>query len=187
MSRRSVSISIVLTFFLFLPAVAADHNSGLGAALAGGVANCDNCFDATVFSGFALFGKIGITRNWGVLVTYRDMEQRDDDLFSLFFNEKDTYTQLAVQGVYMWRASKTVRPHIKFGLERTDIEREIPGSPTVSDDGTGWSGGGGFEAGSQRVAFFLDYDITRVKLDLGAFSNGDYAFANLNAGIIFKF
>lgn len=186
MSRRSFSTSMLLAFFLFLPAVAAEHNSGLGAALAGGAADCDSCFDATAFSGFALFGKIGITRNWGVLITYRDMEQEDDDLFSLFFNEKDTYTQLAVQGVYMWRPSKTVRPHVKFGLERTDIEREIPGAPKVSADGTGWSVGGGFEAGSQRVAFFLDYDITGVKLDFGAFNDEDFAFANLNAGIIFK-
>jgi hypothetical protein len=86
----------------------------------------------------------------------------------------------------MWRPSKTVRPHIKLGLERTDFERKVPGSPTVSDDGTGWAGGGGFEAGNQRVAFFLDYDITRVKLDIGGSNNEDFTFANLNAGIIFK-
>jgi hypothetical protein len=81
----------------------------------------------------------------------------------------------------MWRPAKKVRPHVKFGVERTDLEGKIPGFATVSDDDTTLAVGGGFEAGSQKVAFLLDYDITVADI-----FNEDFAFVNLNLGIIFK-
>jgi len=178
MRQKCVPMLMILTFFLFSPAVAAENKHGLGAALVSGVVDCDSCVDSIEFSGFALFGKIGFTENWGLLITYRDMEDDED----LFLNEEDTYTQFAVQGVYMWRPAKRFRPHVKFGLERTDFEAKVPGFVTLSDDGTALAVGGGFEAGSQRVAFFLDYDFTIVEL-----FDEDFDIANLDLGIIFKF
>jgi hypothetical protein len=104
----------------------------------------------------------------------------DDENF--LFDETDSYTQIGVQAVYMWRPSKTFRPHVKFGLERTDFEAEIGGLTVAADDGVGLAVGGGFEAGSQRVAFFLDYDFTAVEL-----FDEDFETANFDLGIIFKF
>jgi hypothetical protein len=162
----------------FLPAAAADNRHGIGLAVVSGAADCDSCNDAIEFTGYSLFGKIGFTDNWGLMITYRDMEDNED----LFLSEEDTYTQVAVQAVYMWRPTKVMRPHVKFGVERTDLEGKIPGFATVSDDDTTLAVGGGFEAGSQKVAFLLDYDFT-----LADIFDEDFAFANLNLGIIFKF
>lgn len=82
----------------------------------------------------------------------------------------------------MWRPGMGVRPHLKFGLARTDYEAKLPGFPKLSDDGTGISIGGGLEAGSQRVAFFGDCDFTSVSL-----FDEDFSIGNLTLGIIFKF
>jgi hypothetical protein len=169
---------MILMLVLTLPAVAVESRHGLGGALVFGTLDCDSCVDEFDFDGFSLFGKIGFTDNWGLLIKYHDMEDDED----FFLDEEDTYTQFAVQGVYMWRAPKAFRPHVKFGLERTDFEAEIPGLLKESDDGVALAVGGGFEAGSQRVAFILDYDFTQVEL-----FDEDFDLANLDLGIIFKF
>jgi hypothetical protein len=170
MRCRRLPILATLALFLCVPADAAVSRHGVGGALVTGLLDCDSCPDTFEFTGFSLFGKVGLTDNWGILVTYRDME--DDEAF--VFGE---YTQVGVQALYMWRPSKVVRPHVKFGLERTDFD-----APFVSDDGTGLAVGGGLEVGSQRVAFFLDYDFTMVEL-----FDEDFEIANLDLGIIFKF
>lgn len=178
MRLKHLPILVVLAFFPFMPAGAADKKHGLGVAVVSGILDCDSCSDTFEFSGFALFGKIGFDKNWGLLITYRDME--DDENF--IFGETDSYTQFSVQAVYMWRPTKKFRPHVKFGLASTDFKAKLPGFPTISDDGTGLAVGGGFEAGSQSVAFFLDYDYTTVDL-----FDEDFETANFNLGIIFKF
>jgi hypothetical protein len=178
MKRKWMQVVVLLAIFLSLPAAAAENRSSFGGALVFGTLDCDSCVDELDFVGFSLFGKIGITDNWGLLLKYRDME--DDEEF--FLGEEDTYTQFAVQGVYMWRAREVFRPHVKFGLERTDFEAEIPGLLKESDDGVALAVGGGFEAGTPRVAFILDYDFTRVEL-----FDEDFDLANLDLGIIFKF
>jgi hypothetical protein len=69
---------------------------------------------------------------------------------------------------------------VKFGLQQTDLELTAL-SLTIDDDGSALSFGGGFEAGSEKVAFFLDLDYTEVELfDI------DFEGANLTAGVIFK-
>lgn len=177
MRLKHLSVLVVLALVPFVSAGAAEKQSGFGGALVAGTLDCESCSDTFEFSGFSLFGKIGFNKNWGLLITYRDAEDDEDFLF----NETDSYTQLAVQAVYMWRPSKMFRPHVKFGFESTDFEAEAPGFPTVSDDGTALAVGGGFEAGSQSVAFFLDYDFTTVEL-----FDEDFDIDNLSLGIIFK-
>jgi hypothetical protein len=178
MRDRLFASLLFLTLFAFLPAAAAENRHGFGLALVSGVADCDSCPNSIEFTGFALFAKIGFTDNWGLQISYRDMEDNED----LLLDEEDTYTQFGVQAVYMWRPAKTVRPHIKFGLENTDFEGEIPGVLTYTVDDTALAVGGGFEAGSQRVAFLLDYDFTMIEI-----LDEDFGFGNLNLGITFKF
>lgn len=158
-----------------VPAVAADH--GLGVAIVDATTDCEGCFDRA-HAGLALFGKIGFTPNWGLLVTWRVTE--DDEELPL--GEEESASQLAAQALTMWRADKAFRPHIKFGLEYTDMEVEIPGLTSRSDGELAPSFGGGFEAGSPTFAFFLDYDLTFVDL-----FGEDFDIDSLNLGIILKF
>jgi hypothetical protein len=178
MERVQTSTIFIAMMLAALPAAAVESRNGVGGALVSGTLDCDSCIDELDFEGFAVFGKIGFTDHWGLLLKYRDME--DDEV--LFLGEEDSYTQLAVQAVYMWRPRKAFRPHVKFGLERTDFEAEIPGVVRDSDDGVALGFGGGFEAGSQRVAFILDYDFTQVEL-----FDEDFDLANFDLGVIFKF
>src|SRR4029077_20385388 len=130
MRRMTLPFLIVLALILAAPAFAAEPKSGIGFGLAGGVVDSDVLSDSLNFSGFTLFGKIGFTDHWGLAVSYRDM--KDDE--NLAFGEEDSYTQTAVHAVYMWRPGKIVRPHVKFGIERTDFEAKEPPFPTLSDD-----------------------------------------------------
>jgi hypothetical protein len=178
MRLRLVWITAVLFVVATLPAGAAVNKNGAGLSAVAGVLDCESCSDTFDFSGYAVFGKIGLDDHWSLYVTFRDME--DDELF--LFNEEDSYTQLSVQAAYTWRVSRAFRPYVKFGVTRTDFEAEAPPLPALEDDGVSLAVGGGFEAGSQRVAFLLDYDFTTVEL-----FDEDFDIGNLGLGILFKF
>ena len=178
MKPKYAPILAILTLLSLAPAGAAESKHGVGIAGVSGIFDCEFCFGPYNFVGFSLFGKIGFDSHWGLLITYRDM---DDEEF-VIFGDEDSYTQWGVQAAYMWRPSKPFRPYVKFGLERTDYTSEDSILVTVSDDGTSLAVGGGFEAGSQRVAFVLDYDFTVVEL-----FGRDSDIGNAGAGIIFKF
>jgi hypothetical protein len=81
----------------------------------------------------------------------------------------------------MWRHGKRVRPHIKFGVANTVLKFKDY-LDTQSVDDLAFSVGGGLEAGSERVAFYADYDFTRV--DYFGF---DFDVASLALGIVFKY
>jgi len=176
--RRLVVLAGIALLAGSVAAHAAESKHMVGVGLETAFLDVDGLPDALEFNGFSVFGKWGITKNWGILISYRDMEDNED----LLFGEKDSYNQIGVYGVYMWRADKKVRPHIKFGASRVDLDVEVPGFPTTSDDDTAFSIGGGMEAGSQRVAFFADYDFCTVSL-LGA----DSDIGDLTLGVAFKF
>jgi ribosomal protein L35AE/L33A len=158
-------------------AQAAERKHMVGFGLDTAIVDAESLPDSLDFTGFSVFGKVGLTKNWGILLSYRDME--DDE--NLAFGETDTYTQIGAYGVYMWRPDKVVRPHVKFGVSRIDFEAELPGL-TMGDDDIAFAFGGGLEAGSQQVAFFGDYDFTTVTL-LGS----DIDFGDLTLGVVFRF
>ena len=178
---RLVAVLSLLFFCASVPALAKDDRSGVGLGFTSGIVDSDLLFEEINFLGYTVFWKFGFTDTWGLLVSYRDME--DDDI--LLFGEEDDYTQFGVHAVYMWRHGKRMRPHVKFGLAHTDLEGTGP-FPTISDDAVGLSIGGGFEAGSDRVAFYADYDFTAPEMEFGGFED-DVLFFNLNLGMIFKY
>ena len=181
MSSRACLIATILVLFLSIPGFGADRRSGAGLGLTRGTAESDIAFGEELdFEGYTVFYKHGVTDTWGVLVSYRDMEDDED----LAFGEKDEYTQLAVHAVYMWRAGKKVRPHVKFGLVNTDFEATVFGF-SLSDDDVTVSVGGGFEAGSEKVAFFADLDYTEPEVEI--LVTQEFEIANLTLGVIFKF
>lgn len=153
-----------------------ERRHGAGFGFTSGLADGD-FVDEIEFVGFTAFGKIGFTDNWGLLISIRAME--DDE--TLAFGEEDEYTQVAVHAVYMWRHGKRVRPHVKFGLAKTDFEAKVLGF-TLSDEDTNVSVGGGLEAGSDKVAFFADFDYTEAE-----FFGLDIEYSNLTLGVMFKF
>ena len=178
MRRNTLTVIIVLALIFAAPVFGAESNSGVGFGLTGGVVDSDVLSDSLNFTGYMLFAKLGFTDHWGLAVSYRDM--KDDE--NLAFGEEDSYTQTAVHAVYMWRPGKIVRPHVKFGIERTEFEAKEPPFPTLKDDDVAGSVGGGLEVGTPQIAFFGDYDLTRARL-----FDEDFDIGNLTAGIIFKF
>jgi outer membrane protein with beta-barrel domain len=178
MKRMTLPVLVVSALILAAPAFGAEPKNGIGFGLTGGTVDSDVLSDSLNFTGYMLFAKLGITDHWGLAISYRDM--KDDE--NLAFGEEDSYTQGALHAVYMWRPGKMVRPHVKFGIERTRFEAKEPPFPTLSDDDVAGSVGGGLEVGSPTLAFFGDYDLTRARL-----FDEDFDFGNLTAGIIFKF
>ena len=179
---RTIFVLAIL-FAIAAPAMAADNRSGAGFAFTRGIVDSDDVLlEELGFVGYTVFWKFGFTDRWGLLVSYRDME---DDEF-LFFFEEDAYTQFAVHAMVMWRHGKRVRPHVKFGLARTELEATGPFIPSTKDDDTTLSIGGGLEAGSEKIAFFADYDYTQPEMNLIGVS-ADYDIWNLSLGMIFKY
>ncbi len=176
MRRTTVCVLFLLVIALSGSVLAAERKHGVGIGLVLSNVEPENATDLD-FTGFTLFGKIGITENWGILVSYRDMEDDED----LLLGEEDKYTEIGVHGAYMWRPDNKVRPHVMFGLVRTDLEISVPGF-SVDDDGTGFSVGGGLEAGSEKIAFFGDLDVAVVEL-----FDEDFDFVSVTLGVIFKF
>jgi hypothetical protein len=176
--KRLVTLTLIaLLMTVSAVALAAERRHGVGLGVVAGTGEPEFAgADEIDFVGGQIFGKFGITDNWGVLITFRDMED-DEDVSGL----SAEYTQISVHGIYMWRPDNKVRPHVKFGLQQTDLELTAL-TLTIDDDGSAFSFGGGFEAGSQKVAFFLDLDYTEVEL-----FDVDFEGSNLTAGVIFKF
>lgn len=175
--------ALLVTIFLFAnPAFAADNRSGAGFGLNSGMVDADSFPNELDFVGYTVYYKQGFTDAWGLLISYKDMEDDED----LFLGEEDEYTQFGIHVVYMWRAGKTVRPHVKFGIANTDFEARIPGWGSESDDDTTISFGGGLEAGSEEIAFFADFDYSEPEITLLSVSE-DLEIGNLTVGIIFKF
>lgn len=178
---KKILIFLGVTFLVatWMPVSGATRLHMVGLGLTGGRVDNDEFIDEFEFEGVSIFGKIGFTKNWGLMLTIRTME--DDEDFSS--GAELEYDQLAVHAVYMWRPEMKVRPHVKGGIAFTDFEgSDFPGAGNFSDDGAGLSIGGGLEAGSEQVAFFGDYDITVVEL-----FDEDTTFANVTLGIVFRF
>ena len=132
------------------------------------------------FTGVALIGKVAINPNWGVMFSFRSMED-DEDLSSSV-----DYTQVAAQGVYLWNPHQTIRPYVKAGMVFTDLDSGISPQRVTDrredDEGVGISFGLGLEIGSQRYAFFADFDYTDVSL-----FDVDHDILTATAGVLFKF
>ena len=177
-SCRAILI-IVALLIIAVPTFAKENRSGVGIAVTAGSVDIDVAGVPDLdFTGYTIFWKYGFNDRWGLQLSYRDME--DDE--NLLPGEEINYTQFGVHAVYMWRHGKRVRPHIKFGVANSDVEIIEPSLGTVSEDDLAFSVGGGLEAGSERFAFYADYDFTQV--DLGG---TDFDIANLSLGIIFKY
>jgi len=176
MWRTTVGALVILLVVPIAPVLGAEQRHGAGFGMCSGIVEPEDGPELD-FAGFSIFGKVGLTDHWGLLISYKDMEDDED----LLVGEEDEYTQIGAYGVYMWRHDRRVRPHMKFGVERTDFEISYSGS-SIDDDGVAFSVGGGLEAGSQKVAFFGDLDLATVEL-----FDVDTDIFNLTAGVIFKF
>ena len=177
-------LGIVLLASLSTTGIGAENKHGVGFGTNFANVDSDVFFDDEDHDGFSIYGKIGITDKWGIFIVYRDME--DDEDFSGGFEQ--TYEQIGVRALRMWRPDMRVRPHVAFGVTQTDFDATGVGF-SASDDGIGISVSGGLEAGSQRIAFFSEYSITVVDLSGLAqpIGDDDTTITDLVLGIMFKF
>ncbi len=149
---------LLLSLSLPVPAADADRH-GVGLGLANGNIDSDGSADENDFDGFSVYGRYGSTEHWGLLVSYRGLESDEP------FIDND-YDQFGVHAVYRWRAGRIVRPHVKFGLVRTDFEARLTGGGRLTDNDNSFSFGGGLEVGKTRYAFFADADFADMDLIL---------------------
>jgi len=179
--RTIRAIPMLISLLLIAgPASAKENRNGVGVTYTTGKLSIENVPGSGDFSGYTLFYKGGFNDRWGLLLSYRNMAVDSADVGP---GEEFGYVQIGVHAVVLWRHAKEVRPFVKAGLVRTDVDISAPGYPAVSDNKSSFSIGGGLEAGSERIAFYLDYDFTRTEM----FNLGNFDFSNLNLGIIFKF
>jgi hypothetical protein len=174
-----ITLIVVALVAITVPTFAKENRSGAGFAYTFGTVAVDipGVPDAD-FTGYTIFWKQGFTDRWGLLISYRDM--KDDENFAP--GDEIKYTQFGVHAVVLWRHGKRVRPYIKFGVAQSDLEVTESSMGTASEDDTALSVGVGLEAGSERVAFYADWDYTQVEL-----SGVDFELDNLALGIIFKY
>lgn len=179
MKRLPTALILIVLFAVTVPAIAKENRSGAGIGYTAGNLSVDIAgTDDLDFTGYTIFWKQGFNDLWGLLVSYRDM--KDDE--NLPPGDEINYTQWGVHAVVQWRHGKRVRPFVKFGMAKTDLEVTDTSMGTQSEEETAFSFGGGLEAGTERIAFYADYDFTRAEL-----SSIDFDFGDLVLGIIFKY
>lgn len=179
--RYPIRATVLLLVFLTpVPSSAAVRKHGFGIGWSDARLSSDGEFSGHTMDldGFTAFGKFGISDRWGILVSYRDLEDKEDPLS----NKIGDITQIGVYGVILGRASKRVRPFFKFGLVRTDIDAHIRNF-WIDDEDTFLSIGLGMEVGSQSLAFYADYDV--IFFDVGP-NEEDFGLGVLTLGLIFK-
>jgi hypothetical protein len=179
-----IHFSLVLLGILlagFSSALAQEHRHGVGAGFNFGIVDTQpetvdsTLGDAIEVTGWNVFGKFGFTARWAIELEYRQLEDDEDEA------QKQEFTQIGAYALHMWRPAKTFRPHIKFGLVRTELERTGAFTTPVEDDAVGLGLGGGFEVGSQRVAFFFEMNVAIVTL-----LEEDLGIGTYNLGVMFK-
>lgn len=153
--------------------------------------NCDGLFCAPVsddFSGFIVFGKAEVTPRWGVLLSYRQLEESGGDAHGdlEIFGEDDSFRQLGVYATYRWRARKKLRPHVKVGLALTEFEARTPSAPGDSDNDTSLSLGAGLEWGHPAFSLFTEMDLTDLAIEAGGASD-HLSLGDLTVGFIHRF
>ena len=98
MGKRMPVLIVVLFVFGSSLAFGAGNRHGVGIGLTTGTVVPEDVGEETGWAGVTLFGKIGITDQWGIQILIREME--DDEPPAVANGE---YTQFSVHGVYMWR------------------------------------------------------------------------------------
>ncbi len=170
---------IVALLIIAVPTFAKENRSGVGIAYTLGSTDFDIPGDSEIdFTGYTIFWKFGFTNMWGLQISYRDMEDDEDNKLP---GEEAEFTQIGAHAVVIWRHGNLVRPLVKFGLVQNDIELRDSTS-SLSDDNVDFSIGGGLEVGSERIAFYAEWDFTQTE-----FLSVDVDVDNLNLGIIFKY
>jgi hypothetical protein len=139
--------------------------------------------DQIVFGGWSIFGRAGLTERWGIQFGYRSME----DAESYSSGEEITLDLVGAHAYWIWLETKHSRWHAKFGLTWMEFESKTPTVTRVSDLGVTPSIGTGFEWGSPKYAFFVDFGVTVVDIELIPGNEESLLVGNTITGFIYKF
>lgn len=172
MRRLGYSVIIgLLAVVVCVPAAAQDKGFSVGLGYTMGEASSDGDPD-TDLTGFALLGRWQHnTMGWGAMAEIRDGED-DEDFTDFDFN------QINLAGTYTWLRDGMVRPFVKVGVAKSEVD--FDGGP--SEDDTALLVGGGVEIGSGRWAFHAGLDMTEPE-----FAGDDVEVTTLTLGGVFRF
>jgi hypothetical protein len=133
--------------------------------------------------GWGLAGRIGLSKRWGLEFSYRTL--RDDMNFAT--GEEISLDLIGGHAYVTWLETKHSHWYAKMGLSWVDFEDEIPMAGTFSDEAIGPSIGLGVDWGSPRYAFFIDWDLTFVDLEVLPGEKESIYIGATIVGFIFKF
>jgi hypothetical protein len=139
--------------------------------------------DKLTFDGWGVSGRIALSKRWGIQFGYRNMDD-DEHLDS---GGSLSLDMIVVDSYFFWLKTDHTRWHVKAGLTWTDFEEKIPSVGTSSDQALGPSIGTGFEWGSARYAFFVDFGVTWVDIELIPGKEESFIVGNTLTGFSFKF
>ena len=168
------------------PSPWAARKYALGLGYSGSTVNFDVPRDGTsefTFRGWGLVGRIGLSERWGLQFGYRNM----DDHESLNTGEEISLNLITAHAYWVWLETKNSRWHVKFGLSWMDFESRIPSVGTSTDHALGPSVGTGFEWGTPKYAFFVDFGLTFADIELIPGVEESLLVGNTISGFIYKF
>jgi len=158
----------------------------LGGGYAGSTVDVDTArdgSDSVTLSGWGVRGRVALNQRWGLQFRYLS----DDDDFSS--GGRLSLDQVGVQAYYKWLETeqKHFHTYVKFGLARTDFEERIPLTGTFSDDALGPAVGIGLEWGPPRFAFFVDFGLAFVDIELIPGDEESFMVGNSITGFTYRF
>jgi hypothetical protein len=136
-----------------------------------------------VSHGWGLVFRAGLSKRWGIALSYRDTEDREN-----YSSGEAIETQLVGGHAYFtWLETKHSHWYAKAGLTWADFRSSIPGGGSNSDAALGPSIGLGVDWGTRRVAFFFDWDVTLVDVELIPGREESFITGATIIGVITKF
>jgi hypothetical protein len=136
-----------------------------------------------VSHGWGLVFRAGLSKRWGIALSYRDTEDGEN-----YWSGEAIETQLVGGHAYFtWLETKHSHWYAKAGLTWADFQSSIPGGGSNSDAALGPSIGLGVDWGTRRVAFFFDWDVTLVDVELIPGREESFITGATIIGVITKF
>ena len=139
--------------------------------------------DKFTADGWGLVGRIGLSKRWGLEGSYRTVQ--DDEDFAT--GEEISIDLIGGHAYVIWLETLHTQWYAKMGLSWVDFEDEIPMMGTLSDEAIGPSIGIGFDWGSPRYAFFVDWELTFVNIEVIPDDDESINVGATVIGFIFKF
>ena len=185
--------TVVLILLLATAAAAEDVSQppetkrySVGIGYAGSTIDVDTSRDGdkqVILDGWGVRGRMELKKRWALQFRYLSAEE------GFSSGGKLSLDQFDVQANFKWYESEKKYFHMyaKFGLAWTDFEERIPLTGTFSDQALGPAVGIGLEWGPPRYAFFVDFGVTFVNVELIPGDSESLTVGNTITGFTYRF